>query len=226
MFGSSDTDAVSPYVTPDRSWILYLTSPKGELQASSATLRLMRAPAAGGSAEFVTEAANSLDPGLACPRDPKTSCIWSEKKQKDLAFYELDPLRGKSKLLATVEIGSRPYYGWDVSPDGSQIAVVSSIGPYVRTIDLSTGKTRDIKVPGDWLLQSVGWSADGRSFFVTNWTPTGFVLGQVDLAGHAHVLLNKGTEQWMNGPIASPDGRYLAFTAQTWDSNVWLLENF
>jgi eukaryotic-like serine/threonine-protein kinase len=226
MFGISDTDAAAAHLTPDRSWILYLTSPKGELQASSATLRLMRTPAAGGSAEIVMEAANSLDPGLACPRQPKVSCIWSEKKQNELTLYELDPLRGKGKLLASVELGSRPYYGWDVSPDGSQIAVVSSIGSYIRTIDLTTAQTRDIKVPNDWLLQSVGWAADGKAFFVTNWTPAGFALGHVDLAGQSHVLLNKGIEQWMNSPIASPDGRYLAFTAQTWDSNVWLLENF
>ena len=81
-------------------------------------------------------------------------------------------------------------------------------------------------VPADWLLQSVGWSADGTSLFVTVYTPKSFVLGQVDLAGHARVLLDKGPDQWLTQPVASPDGRYLTFSAQTWDSNVWLLEKF
>lgn len=226
LFGSTDMDAGSAQFTPDRSYILYLIAPKGPPETTNATVRLMRAPVAGGSAEIVMEEANSLDPGIGCPRNSKALCILSEKKQNELTLYELDPLRGKAKLLASAKLGSRRFYGWDVSPDGSEIAVVSSIGPYIHTIDLSTSRTRDIQVPREWYPQSVGWAADGKAVFVTIWTPNGFLLGRVDLAGQSHVLLNKGQEQWMIGPVASPDGRYLAFSVQTWDSNVWLLENF
>ncbi|HWS97641.1 MAG TPA: hypothetical protein VN620_14330, partial [Candidatus Methylomirabilis sp.] len=226
VLGSSDADAKGATFTPDGAWILYEVTPKGDSNASAGAVRLMRAPASGGSPDVVLEVAPSVDSGYTCPRHANAICIWSEKTQKEITFYELDPLRGKGKELAKCEIGSRPYYGWDVSPDGHHLAVVSSIGPYVRTIELATGKTRDVPVPGDWLLQSVGWSADGRGLFMTLWTPRGFTLGHVDLAGNAQVLLNKGFDQWMTGPIASPDGRYLAFSAQTWDSNVWLLEDF
>ena len=85
---------------------------------------------------------------------------------------------------------------------------------------------RDLAVPADWLLQSVGWSAKGTALFVTVYTPKAFLLGRVDLAGNTRVLLDKGTDEWLNQVIASPDGRYLAFKAQNWDSNVWLLERF
>lgn len=85
---------------------------------------------------------------------------------------------------------------------------------------------RDLAVPADWLLQSVGWSANGTALFVTVYTPKAFLLGRVDLAGNTRVLLDKGTDEWLNQVIASPDGRYLAFKAQSWDSNVWLLERF
>ena len=227
MFGSSDKEAAKAQFTPDQAWILYLTAPKGWQDASNGTLRLMRAPASGGSSDVVMEAAT--DPpecDFRCPRNPKSFCIWSEQTQGKIVFYALDQFRGKGKVLARSEVDTKEFYDWDISPDGSQIALVSRIGHYIHIIDLTTGKTRDIQVPDAWTLQSVGWAADGKALFATIWTSNGFLLGQVDRTGQAHVLLNKGIEQWMQRPLASPDGRYLAFTAQSWDGNVWLLENF
>jgi serine/threonine protein kinase len=31
---------------------------------------------------------------------------------------------------------------------------------------------------------------------------------------------------WLINPLPSPDGKHLAFQAETWDSNVWTIENF
>jgi len=221
VFGTSDMEVAGGLFTPDGTWILYWSSPKGE-----GTVRLMRAPGLGGSSDVVLEVPLALEADVRCPRRPNSFCIMAEKKEQELIFYELDPLHGKGKELARSEIGGRPYYGWDISPDGARLAVVSSIGPYIRTIEFGTGKTRDVTVPADWLLQSVGWSANGTALFVTVYTPKAFLLGHVDLAGNARALLDKGADQWVNQVIASPDGRYLAFKAQTWDSNVWLLERF
>ena len=127
--------------------------------------------------DIVLEAPLAVEADVHCPRRRNSSCIWSEKKEKELIFYELDPLRGKGRTIGSLR------YGWDISPDGSLIAVVSSIGRYVQTIEVGTGKTRDVTVPADWLLELVGWSADGTSVFVTVYTPKSFGLGQVDLAG-------------------------------------------
>ena len=41
-----------------------------------------------------------------------------------------------------------------------------------------------------------------------------------------HPLLSNAQTQWMSQPRPSPDGKYLAFQGQSFDSNVWLLENF
>jgi WD40 repeat protein len=185
----------------------------------------MRVPVSGGGSDVVLELPFSLGSDLHCPRQPGSFCVLSERKDNDLTFYQFDPLQGKRNEVARTQIRRDHYYGWGISPDGSHLAVVSAVGPYVRTIDLKAGKIRDIDVPKDWLLQDVGWSGDGKAVFVTVWTPKGFVLGRVELAGNARVLLQK-ENQWMNQVVASPDGRYLAFTAQTWDNNVWLLENF
>ena len=56
--------------------------------------------------------------------------------------------------------------------------------------------------------------------------PDSNLLYYVTLAGKVKPLLPKGRHPWMIGPLPSPDGKYLAFQAQTRDSNVWMLENF
>ena len=55
--------------------------------------------------------------------------------------------------------------------------------------------------------------------------PDSFNLVCTTCAGKVKPLLRNGHRQWMINPLPSPDGKYLAFQAQTWDSNVWMLEN-
>ena len=75
-------------------------------------------------------------------------------------------------------------------------------------------------------FQSVAWAADGKGFFLTTWLPQSFNLVHVTLSGKVQLLLSNAHRQWMTRPRPSPDGKYLAFQAQTFDTNVWLLENF
>ena len=56
--------------------------------------------------------------------------------------------------------------------------------------------------------------------------PESFDLISVTLSGKVQPLLNNAHKQWMARPMASPDGKHLAFQAQTWDSNVWMIANF
>ena len=46
------------------------------------------------------------------------------------------------------------------------------------------------------------------------------------MSGKVQPLLCKGRSQWLYQPVASPDGKHLAFQSQTWDSNVWMIDNF
>jgi eukaryotic-like serine/threonine-protein kinase len=227
LLGTPETEAAGAMLTPDGAWILYASRPKNKPDSQPGNYRLMRVPVSGGIPELVQEELadqSGSDRIFACPREP-ASCILAELKGKELVFYALDPMRGKGKELARSEI-KIGFYGWDISPDGSELAVVSPLGPFVRAIDLRTGLKRDVPVPAQWTLQSVGWSADGKALFATIWTPKAFLLGRVDLSGQTQVLKTGGLSQWLNGIATSPDGRYLAFGAQTWDSNVWLLEGF
>jgi serine/threonine protein kinase len=228
LLGTPEMEASDARLTPHAGWILYSSRPARKPGAPPGPFRLMRSPVSGGAPEVVVEELQhppKFGKIFACPR-AETSCVLTEQVDKDLIFYALDPLKGKGRELARSEVNSSAFYGWDISPDGFKVAVVSALGPVVRTIDLRTGMKRDVPVPGEWLLQSVVWSAEGKAVFVTVWTPKAFLLSRVELSGQAQVLKTGGVSQWLFGIVPSPDGRSLAYGAQTWDSNVWLLENF
>jgi hypothetical protein len=84
------------------------------------------------------------------------------------------------------------------------------------------GTTRDIPVPAWPDLYTIGWSADGRSLFATDFAVTGSSLLRIALNGTVSVLYKAAKE--LELPKASPDGRHLAFGEVVSDSNVWLIE--
>jgi len=46
------------------------------------------------------------------------------------------------------------------------------------------------------------------------------------MSGTVQTLIKKGKAQLLYQPVPSPDGKYLAYEAHTWESNVWVIENF
>jgi len=46
------------------------------------------------------------------------------------------------------------------------------------------------------------------------------------LNGRERVIHEGGKDHLLFSPLASPDGRRLAFSQYTWESNAWLMENF
>ncbi len=53
-----------------------------------------------------------------------------------------------------------------------------------------------------------------------------FSLLHVTTAGKIESLLHNGHTQWICCPLPSPDGKSLAFRALTFDSNVWMIDDF
>jgi len=121
-----------------------------------------------------------------------------------------------------------PGGNWDLSPDGSQRAIVP-YHPDQETIQLrstSTGEKRDLVVKGWPGLMSAGWSTSGMSLLVS-WhnKPSDSALLNVTLDGRASVLLrSNNSDIW--SAVQSPDGRLLAICEASGTQNVWLIENF
>jgi Tol biopolymer transport system component len=216
-------------MTPDRSWMLYREGVQGTLPPNTPgpPARLMRQQASGGVPEPVLEEPADREWNFACPVKPESSCILAQSEGPELVFYGLDPLRGKGAKIGSIKrtfaTGLRD---WNVKPDGSQVAFASPAG-HIEVLDVHDRTWHEIQIEPGWgKLQSIAWASDGNGFYVTCWLPDSFDLLFVDLTGKVARLIHNGRQREITYPLPSPDGKYLAFDAGTWDSNVWLLENF
>jgi Tol biopolymer transport system component len=216
-------------VSPDGSWILFWQSaePSGtEMQSAE---HLMRQPLAGGPPEKVIEVPIAESRGFRfyCAEKSGAPCVLSSREANELTFFLLDPVRGKGDELGKIEIDGESERGWELSPDGSQLASVDySHKGKIEILDVAKHAWHEIAVePGSGDFQSVAWAANGKGFFITSWTPNMFEVIHVSLTGKVQVL-RKSHGRWVTRPRPSPDGKYLAYQGQTWDSNVWLLDKF
>ena len=126
-------------LTADGAWMLYVEGAPITRGAPSTADRIMRRPVAGGSPEIVLQEPGGDTQGIGdpqgtyvweykCPLRPGPPCVLGEKNGNDLNFYSLDPVRGKGKQLGKAIL--RPFFGWDwdVSPDGSRLALIGLAG--------------------------------------------------------------------------------------------------
>jgi Tol biopolymer transport system component len=228
IVSSGAGDIYGATLSPDGVWILYGESVRTEGKAPPSSLRVMRQPATGGPPETVLELPYSDGERFSCPRKVGQPCVLGQIEGKNLVFYTLDPVHGKGELLNKIEIDTG-FNDWQVSPDGSQLAVVDDLSHKnrIEVLNLSNKVWREIAVEAGWGdNQTIAWAADGKSFFVTTWLPESWNLVHVTLSGKVQRLLSNPNRQFMFRPLPSPDGKHLAFQAQTFDSNVWLLQNF
>ena len=168
--------------------------------------------------------------GFDCPMAPGASCVLVVRRDLTIAFYALDPVKGRGRAIGE-QRGSSVI--WSVSPDGARIAFVSAGGPSeaeesstIRTMDVADGTTAELRAAGLSQIWDLSWSADGKGLFVVDVSSPGGRLLRLDLDGHVIVLREFVWNAMIDHPIPSPDGRYLAFEAMTTESNAWILENF
>jgi hypothetical protein len=136
----------------------------------------------------------------------------------------------------TVSLTNKNYV-WDLSPDGTRIALLQLFGAdppageRIRVIPLDSQPSQEIVVKGWDSLLSVDWTADGKALFVSGATPGGSSLLHVDMQGNARTLWErKGSmEPWFAlapWAVPSPDGRHLAIYSWSLSANMWMMENF
>ena len=188
----------------------------------------MRIPAPGGPPEQVLEAPPDTTTLFHCPFHTAGTCVLSRWAQGQLVFYLLDPVQGQGKELARTRLGQPGDLGWSVSPDGSRIAIRSEdqLSGQVRILEVRNSSERNLQLPNDWGMWDLAWSANGKVLFLASQSTAGYFIASLGLDGKSRVLLDRGRNQWLGFATPSPDGRRLAFTQQTFELNVWLLEDF
>jgi Tol biopolymer transport system component len=136
-------------------------------------------------------------------------------------------VRGETREIA--QAAHRiPFTSWDLSPDGSKVAVVHNDDDTITIVQLESGQERVVRVDGWRYFEFVSWSADGNGFFATGSTAigTGYpALLRVDADGRVHVLRQHPNE-WHVRLHASPDGQSLAFAKVSFHGNAWMIEGF
>jgi len=222
----SPGDHVLAQLSPDGKWVLYRWDPP------EGGRRLMRVGVNGGTPEPVRIDGN-LDE-FRCPIGTGKQCVLRTVEEGQFVFHALDPVAGEGPELARTAWSPSVTGDWDVSPDGSQVAIPNH-NPQdakLRLVPLTHG------VPGVaektvtliWLadLSDVTCTADGRGWYVSvRRVPRGILGGQhlfyVDPQGHQTHLSGPALPSFL---VPSPDGRQVAFPQDTARSNAWLFHGF
>jgi Tol biopolymer transport system component len=214
------------HFSPDGVWFLYVAWPTRESPTPATTVRLMRVASQGGPSELVMNVRGSTN--FHCARAPASLCVIEEQIEKQLVFTSFDPLKGRGREVARIERNSTfspPQ--WDLSPDGSRIAVgmYNATDGRIRIIPVAGGPPSDIVVKGWAGIEYVDWSPDAKALYASSRAAAGTTLLRVDLQGRAERLW-VDRSQYAGPGTPSPDGRHLLLAHWTLEGNVWMIEGF
>jgi len=216
----SDTPA-----SPDGKWVFGIPSPKPGNPKDP--VQIMRIPLAGGSPGLVTTALANPMIGIACARPPSDVCVLCEKSEdrKHLIFTSIDPLRGRGPELTRFDLDPNIEFSFfDVSPDGTQLAISGNPHGPIYILPLHGGKAQVIQARFND-LQPFFWARNGKGLYIGDRTKRGAVLSYVNLHGKAHILWESPGSPWVYAR-PSPDGRHLAIATSSISNNVWMMEHF
>jgi DNA-binding winged helix-turn-helix (wHTH) protein/Tol biopolymer transport system component len=215
---TSPEELLQPRVTPDRSEILYISTPKSaDLNTPSSIFAI---PMAGGTPRLVLQDVGIWN--VQCAPLPSAVCMYSNLKGDKTETFRFDVRTGKSSEPPQVD----PWCNWSLSPDGLQRAIVCDGDKgTIRLRSTVTGERRELKVKGWDELGSIEWSVDGKSLLPVWHHDSDTALLKVALDGKVSLLLRSSNPEIL-GAIASPDGRSLAIAGASTTRNVWQIENF
>ena len=91
------------------------------------------------------------------------------KNQDELSFTAFDPLNGRENELARLKVDDAgKFYGWDLSPDGTRIAVLERGGSEIHILSLRRHEDRKFIVKGWGGLEALDWTSDGKGLFTSS----------------------------------------------------------
>jgi Tol biopolymer transport system component len=207
---------VMAHLAPGGQWVLYRES------SNDVTWKIMRVPVAGGAPEVVlpaTDINSEFRCGLRSSR-----CVLRTVENDQFVFYELDALRGKGRELARTAWTPLVVGDWDVSPDGTQVAIPNHDprDARLRLVDLEAKGVgeKTVTLTGLQNLSGVVWAADGKGWYVSVYTEFGGLLTYVDLKDRIANLVESRNPSYA---VPSADGRHIAFPQWSVSSNAWRL---
>ncbi len=199
-------------VSPDGSWIFYELGVEEE--GHQEPNKIMRVPITGGTPQLVLTATS--EGGPRCAKSPATLCAIAERSadRKQLVFTAFDPTKGRGRGIAKSDTDAAADYGWDLSPDGTRIALLKNRDARVQILSMNGRMPQEIAVKGWKILTSAVWTADGEGLIVSSYTPRGSTLVHIDMQGNTRLLWEQ-SGGFGTYAVPSPDGRHLAMRGGT-----------
>jgi Tol biopolymer transport system component len=121
-------------------------------------------------------------------------------------------------------------YEWDLSPDGSHIAIHKRTETPIQLISFWGGAAKQLDATGWNSIENLHWAADGKGLYSASRTVDSSVLLYLDMQGSTRVVWEQkgtlGNEAAGTSGIPSPDGRHLAMMGYMYNANMWTLEDF
>ena len=194
--------------------------------------RLMRVPVNGGLPKLVFDISPAWWQDHECAGLGSDLCVLVEASTDDrlVTVSAFDPVKGRGRLLRTINKADDEGFGYSLAPDGSTLALAKGGQSQIRIqlLALTGGADREINVKGWPNLESMQWSADGKGLYCGSTSSEGGTLLYVDLNGNAQPLWR--SRELDGGPfiagVPSPDGRHMALTGAVHQSSVWMVEGF
>jgi serine/threonine protein kinase len=234
-----DEDVLDARLSAEGGDVFYVAVPKRS--GPSPMRKLMSVPLSGGTPKLVMS--SNTYGGPRCSRPPSTLCAIAEQTpdREQLIFTAFDSdSRGRELTRFKTDPKSYFNYVWDLSPDGTRIAVLKGSENRITILSLRGERPREITVSSWNELQSVDWKSGGEELLASSHTRDGVVLLGVNQRGKARVVWeHKGSiapwdwppSKWLVGPSApwavpSPDGHHIAIYEWNMNSNMWMMENF
>jgi hypothetical protein len=214
-------DEVLAQLAPDGRTLLFASRPDPEKRRE---FRLMRVPLEGGTPEFVP--IDGMLDEFRCAVGGKRCVLRTAVAGQYFAYHELDPVRGKGRELARTAWSRIILGDWDISPDGTQVALPIHYLHEARIRILSLEprpgqpRERELVLSGLGGLKGVIWTTDGGGgWFAQSDTDIGIQMYFVYPDGRFHLLAD--IQGWA---VPSPDGRRVAFMNRSTASNAWVLD--
>jgi len=216
-------DWPAPRVSPDGAWVLYFLN-RGHSGRPSFS-DLMRVPITGGTAQFVLTAQPNAR--LSCAKSPATLCVLSERSSDSarLAFTSFDPVGRRGIQIMTLSGPLSADYLWDLSPDGTSLALARSADGPIEILSLKGLATQQLSPNGWTTIAGLSWTADGKALLISGLSHNVPTIIQVSVSGQSNVLWSVHSGL-LRTATASPDGRHLAISQVNVSGNIWMIENF
>jgi DNA-binding winged helix-turn-helix (wHTH) protein len=223
---ATPADEVLPQLTPDGRFILYAGQPHETQQPwnyQPRAYRLMRVPVEGGTPEPV-DIGGPLDEFRCALGAGKRCVLRTTAPGVSRTYYDLDPFRGKGRELARTKWSSEVRGDWDISPDGTRVAIPNhdSRDARIRVVALDSSprqpREHEVVLPGVTDLRGLVWAADGKSWFVSVDTTAGNRTLYAHPDGRFQSLGD--IQGWA---VPSPDGRKVAFLNRIIATNAWMI---